>query len=120
MITAVIERHAGVSLANQDIYVNVVGGIRPEGTSCDLAVAMAIYSSYVRRLPPARTLIMGEIGLTGELRSIQYMDRILKEAERLGFDGVIMPEKNAVKTGSQSSLKIYGVSSIAQALKLLS
>ena len=119
MITAVLERHAGLSLSSQDLYVNVVGGIRPEGTSCDLAVAAAIFSSYARKLPPARTLIMGEIGLTGELRSVQNTDRILREAERLGFAGVILPAKNAAKADRGSKLKIQGVSSVAEALRLI-
>ena len=119
MITAVLERHAGVSLTNQDIYVNVVGGLRPEGTSCDLAVAMAIYSSYARKLVPAGTLVLGEIGLTGELRSIPHADRILREAERLGFSRVILPEKNADKAKPSGNLKIQGVSNVAQALRLI-
>ena len=119
MITAVLERHAGLSLSNQDLYVNVVGGIRPEGTSCDLAVAMAIYSSYARKLIPAKTLVMGEIGLTGELRSVQNTDRIMKEAERLGFTGMILPEKNAAKSDRNTRLSVRGVSNIAEALRLI-
>lgn len=119
MITAVLERHAGVSLTNQDIYVNVVGGIRPEGTFCDLAVAMAIYSSYARKRVSAGTLILGEIGLTGELRSIPHAERILREAERLGFSRIILPEKNAGKVKSSGRLKIQGVSNVAEALRLI-
>lgn len=119
MITAVLDRHAGINLSNQDIYVNVVGGIRPEGTSCDLAVAMAIYSSYKRKAPPAGTLVMGEIGLTGELRSVQNMDRIIKEAERLGFKRAVIPAKNAEKLAGSVKLRLSGVSNIGQALRLI-
>ena len=119
MITAVLERHAGVSLSSQDIYVNVVGGIRPVGTSYDLAVAMAIYSSYARKVMPVKTLVLGEIGLTGELRSVQNTDRIIREAERLGFQGIIMPLKNAERAEQKGNLNIRGVSNVAQALKLI-
>lgn len=119
MITAVLERHAGINLSSQDIYVNIVGGLRPEGTSCDLAAAMAIFSSYSRKRIPAKTLILGEIGLTGELRSVPYADRIVKEAQRLGFTSVIMPRKNAEKMTGKAGIRIQGMSSAAEALKLI-
>lgn len=119
MITAVLERHAGISLGNQDIYMNIVGGIRPEGTSYDLAAAMAIYSSYIRKAPPENTIILGEIGLTGGLRSVPYTDRIVNEAKRLGFSRIIMPEKNAEKFKNLKTPTITGVSTIAQALRLI-
>src|SRR5690606_2747939 len=69
MILAVLGRKAGISLINEDVYVNIVGGLRPEGTSTDLAVALAIFSAYKRIPCTKRTLAMGEIGLTGDLRS---------------------------------------------------
>ncbi|MEG1584350.1 MAG: DNA repair protein RadA, partial [Anaerovorax sp.] len=71
MILAVLERKAGISLINQDVYVNVVGGLKPEGTSMDLAVALAIYSTYKGIPGTSKTIVMGEIGLTGDLRSVQ-------------------------------------------------
>lgn len=97
MILAVLERRAGISLGNSDVYVNIAGGLRPEGTSSDLAVAMAVYSSY-RRIPlSSKTLFLGEISLTGDLRSISHADKIVKEAVRMGFDTIILPEKNAAR-----------------------
>ncbi len=97
MILAVLERRAGISLGNCDVYINIAGGLRPEGTSSDLAAAMAVYSSY-RRIPlPSKTLFLGEISLTGDLRSVSHADKIIKEAIRMGFDTVILPEKNAVR-----------------------
>ena len=69
MILAVLEKKMGVSMIDQDVYVNIVGGIRPEGTYTDLAVAMAVYSSY-RGIPVGgKTISFGEIGLTGDLRA---------------------------------------------------
>lgn len=119
MIIAVLEKHAHIPLSNQDIYVNVVGGIRPEGTSADLAAAVAVVSSYKRKIFPVKTLVLGEIGLTGELRSVQYVDRIIKEAERLGFQNLIVPSKNAEKLSKSTGMKVYGVHNVAEALKLL-
>jgi len=97
MILAVLDRKAGVSLIDQDVYVNIVGGLKPEGTSTDLAVALAIHSVYKGKPCPQKTIALGEIGLTGDLRSIQNADKIVKEAARMGFVKIIMPYKNAIK-----------------------
>jgi len=97
MILAVLDRKAGVSLINQDVYVNIVGGLRPEGTSTDLAVALAIHSTFKGRPCPAKTIAIGEIGLTGDLRGVQNAEKIVKEAARMGFQKIILPYKNAVR-----------------------
>jgi DNA repair protein RadA/Sms len=122
MILAVLEKRAGISLTNQDVYVNIVGGIRPEGTASDLAVALAVYSSYSGKKAPEMTIALGEIGLTGELRSVQHTDKIVREAERMGFKSVILPEKNVHRLRQQNpaSIKIIGVQSIRNALRLMS
>ena len=95
MILAVLEKKMGLSLINQDVYVNIVGGIRPEGTYTDLAVALAVYSSYKGKALGSRTIALGEIGLTGDLRAVQNGEKILKEAAKLGFARVVLPVKNA-------------------------
>ena len=94
MIIAVLERKAGITMINRDVYVNVVGGLRPEGTSTDLAVALAIWSDEKNMKIPADTLAIGEVGLTGDLRPVQFADKIAKEASRLGFKRVILPYRN--------------------------
>lgn len=117
MIIAVLDKKTGVSLFNQDVYVNVVGGLKPEGTSVDLAVALAIYSSYRSKKSNGKTLAIGEIGLTGDLRSVPNAERIVKEAARLGFDRVILPKKNADKIDEKSQkIKIIGVMNIKEAI----
>lgn len=118
MILAVLERKAGLSLVNQDIYVNIVGGLRPEGTSLDLAVALAIYSTAKGRSSKGRTLALGEIGLTGDLRSIQNAEKIVREAARMGFERVILPKKNADRLQSLNiqGLRLIGVKHISEAI----
>lgn len=117
MILAVLERKANVSLINQDVYINVVGGLRPEGTATDLAVALAIYSSYKGKPSSGKTLALGEIGLTGDLRSIQNCEKIVKEAGRMGFSQIILPQKNVAGIKEvPSNVTLIGVSSIKQAL----
>ena len=116
MILAVMEKLVGLQLINQDVYVNVVGGIRPDGTGTDLAVALAVYSSYKRAVPRKRTLAVGEVGLTGELRAVQNTERIVKEAARLGYEQVIMPVRNAEKIGRQvGGCRVLGAKNIQEA-----
>ena len=79
MLLAVLEKKAGLKLVNEDVYVNIVGGLRPEGTSFDLAVALAIYSSYKNRITAKKTIVIGEIGLTGDIRTVRFADKIVRE-----------------------------------------
>ena len=122
MLIAVLEKKMGLKLLNQDVYVNVVGGLRPEGTYTDLAVAMAVYSSCTGKKFDSRTLVIGEIGLTGDLRAVQNCDKIIKEAQRLGFSRIVLPIKNAQhlreKDRQSFSIEIVGLRNIAQAKDL--
>lgn len=119
MILAVLERKAGLNLINQDIYVNIVGGLKPEGTSIDLAVALAIYSTCRGQACLGRTLALGEIGLTGDLRSVQNSEKIVREAARMGFERVILPKKNADKLKELDirDIQLIGVKHISEAIK---
>lgn len=120
MILAVLEKKAGISMINQDVYVNVVGGLRPEGTYTDLSVAMSVYSSYRGKQPEQKTIVFGEIGLTGELRGVQHADKIVKEAVRMGYKKIILPRANAVKLASAAGedVRIIGVSEIGEAIRV--
>lgn len=120
MILAVLEKRAGVNLLNYDVYVNVVGGMNTGSTATDLAVALAIYSSYAGKVSRKRIVAVGEVGLTGHLRSIPNADKILQEAIRLGYDTIILPERNAKqasKSASKASIRIVGAANIADAIK---
>lgn len=121
MIIAVLEKKAGVSLINHDVYINIVGGIKPEGTSTDLAVALAIYSSYKGiKVAASKVLVIGEIGLTGELRPIPHSEKMIKEALRMGFKKIIIPEKNYHKlVASLKTNKIKGVATLTKAIEVI-
>ena len=97
MILAVLEKKMGLKFIDQDVYVIIVGGIRPEGTYTDLAVAAAVYSSYRGKPLGSNTVVLVEIGLTGDLRAVQNGEKILKEAVKLGFERIVLPVKNADK-----------------------
>lgn len=119
MILAVLDRKAGINLIDQDVYINIVGGYRPEGTSIDLAVALAIYST-ARGIPSrGKTIAIGEIGLTGDLRSVPNADKIIREASRLGFDRIILPAKNTEKpVPTPGKIQLIGVKSLREAIEL--
>lgn len=106
MILAVLEKKCGLTMINQDVYINVVGGLRPDSTSVDLGVALAVYSSIKGVKSSKRFLAVGEIGLTGELRTVRNIEKIVSEAERMGYEEIILPSKNAASLGKSSSGKI--------------
>lgn len=91
MITAVLDKHAGLNAASNDIYLSTVGGMRLTDPSSDLAVAVALTSAFAERPLPAHTLAIGEVGLAGDLRQVTGMDRRLAEAARLGFTTALIP-----------------------------
>lgn len=94
LLVAVIQKHLSLNLSNQDVYVNVAGGLRLDEPAVDLAVIMAIISSYKKIPLPTDTLYLGEVGLSGELRSINQFEKRLQEAERMGFENIIAPKMN--------------------------
>ena len=120
MILAGLEKKMGLRLADQDVYVNIVGGLRPEGTYTDLAVAMAVSSSLLGKPLDSKTLVLGEIGLTGDLRSIQNAEKIVREAERLGFARVVLPIRNAERLRkNETGIQIAGIRNIKEVRSLL-
>lgn len=94
MILAVLTKRANIVLAHDDVHVNVVGGVESKDPGTDLAVALAIVSSKRDQAIPANITAIGEIGLSGELRSVPFLERRAKEAKKLGFDNVITPGKD--------------------------
>lgn len=119
MLLAVLEKKAGLKLINEDVYVNIAGGLKPDGTSFDLAVALAIYSSYKSSTAAKKTIAIGEIGLTGDIRPVRYADKIVREAVRMGYERIIMPSAN-LKTlkGDFEGCDIRGVKNIVEAIRI--
>jgi DNA repair protein RadA/Sms len=118
LITAVLERKAGLHLADKDIYVSVAGGGCLPEPAGDLAVAAALVSSSRDRPVPPATLVLGEVGLAGEVRAIGQIDQRLAEAAQLGFSRCVLPEGNRARA-STSSLELCGVSSVQEAMVAL-
>lgn len=125
MIIAVMEKKLGIRLYDKDVYVNIVGGMKPDSTSTDLAVALAIYSALFDKTSKQPSVAIGEVGLTGELRSVGNVDKIISEAERLGYKKLVVPFGNysrLEKSGSISELDksmIAPAKSLAEAVQLM-
>lgn len=115
MILAVIAKHGGLVLADQDVFVNVVGGIRVLETSADLAVALAAVSSFRNSILPQDLLVFGEVGLSGEIRPVSNGEARLKEGVKHGFTRAIVPKGNAPKKGLPG-MEVIGVADLGEAL----
>ena len=93
LLVAVLQKRLGLHLFDQDIFVNVTGGLKVYEPAADLAICMAIISSFKDAVIPAKTVFIGEVGLLGELRSVRNLDRRVNEATKLGFTNVISSDK---------------------------
>lgn len=119
LIIAVLEKKMGLPLINYDIYVNVVGGLKLEGTCSDLGMALAIYSSYKGISIPTRKLMaVGEISLTADIRSVPQLDKMIKEAEKMGFKACIVPKNTKLKE-LKTEIKVINVENIQTAVSKL-
>ncbi|WP_329740959.1 DNA repair protein RadA [Dyella sp. A6] len=116
MLLAVLHRHGGVAAYDQDVFVNVVGGIRVQETAADLPVLLAIRSSLRDRPLPDKTVAFGEVGLSGEIRPVPNGEERLKEAAHHGFRRAIVPKANAPKKGRIGEMDVVGVERLAEAL----
>ena len=118
MMLAVMHRHGGLNLADQDVFVNVVGGIRISETGADLPLILALQSSFRNRALPPKWVCFGEVGLSGEVRPVYDGTERLKAALGHGYETAILPLQNAPRQGMKG-LRLHPVTSVAQALELV-
>lgn len=117
LLMAVLEKRVGLSLGNQDAYVNAVGGFRINEPAADLAVILAIASSF-RNMPiDQRTVVMGEVGLTGEVRMVGRVDARIAEASMMGFRRFVIPAGNCSKKSYGKDIEVIGVKSVIEAME---
>ncbi|MFH1640437.1 MAG: magnesium chelatase domain-containing protein, partial [Candidatus Omnitrophota bacterium] len=119
LLVAVLEKRIGLHLEAEDIFVNVVGGIKIEDPAADLAVAMSIASAFREQLVLADMLVLGEVGLGGEIRSISQALSRIKEAEKLGFKHCILPRSNYKNLDyKENTIELIPVSSLKESLDI--
>ncbi len=112
LLVAMLERRTKLNLADQDIFINVVGGLRISEPAADLAICLAIGSAARGLQLKQNAVVFGEVGLSGEVRHVPYIDKRIEEAKKLGFDAVIGP----VQRGGKKPALLYGVSDVRSAL----
>jgi DNA repair protein RadA/Sms len=118
LLMAVMEKRAGMKLSLFDAYLNVIGGLRLDEPGADLPVVLAIASSYRDSSIPDDLVAIGELGLTGEIRTVSHMNQRLAEAARLGFKKVILPKFGSEKLEVPAGLTVYRVRNIREAIEV--
>ena len=118
LLLAVTEKRAGLKLSLFDTYINVIGGLRLDEPGADLPVALAIASSYRDQPIPDDLVAIGEIGLTGEIRSVSHMNQRLLEIVRLGFKRCIIPQKSSEKLEIPDELEVFRVKNLREAIEI--
>ncbi len=117
LLVAILEKKVELSLAGQDIFLNVAGGVRLDEPAVDLAAIAALASSHLNRVINPHTVMFGEVGLTGEVRAVSQPELRVKEAARLGFTHCILPQGNLKNIDIPKSIELIGVSHASQALE---
>ncbi len=118
LLLAILEKRAGFPLQSQDVFVNVAGGGRLQEPAADLGICLAAASSFTERPVAAETVILGEVGLTGEVRAVSGFEVRLREAAALGFKHAVIPANN-VATEIHTPLSMHGVKSVEEAIGVL-
>jgi len=118
LVTAVLTRRLGLNLGNQDVFLNVVGGLAIEEPAADLAAAAAIASSLKDQPVRADLALIGEVGLSGELRWVAHMETRIREAAKLGFKGAVIPQRLRGKLSAPAGFEVLEARSLAQAIKI--
>lgn len=117
LLIAVLEKRLGLRLGTHDVFVNAVGGVRIDEPAADLGILATIASSFQDRIVDPHSVLIGEIGLGGEIRAVPQIDKRLEEAEKLGFDKAVIPEFNARSLQRKGGLKVRAVERAEDALE---
>ena len=117
LLIAVLEKRAGLGLSSCDAYVNIAGGIRMNEPALDLGIILAIASSMKDRPIDEKTIAFGEVGLSGEVRSVSMAEQRVREAKKLGFDTVILPEVCKKQGSRVEGIKLIGVKNVRDAIR---
>ncbi|HED38105.1 MAG TPA: DNA repair protein RadA, partial [Ignavibacteria bacterium] len=115
ILLAVLEKHGKLKLSSSNVFINMAGGVKIYEPAIDLAVCCSIASSLSNKLIDNNTVVIGEVGLGGEVRSVGNIDKRIREAEKLGFEKVILPKSNFNGLKSKS-IKLVGVGNIQETL----
>ena len=119
LIAAVMEKRLGMNLSGLDIFMNVAGGVKVTEPAADLGVAVALASSFLDRPVPEGTTVLGEVGLTGEIRAVSHGEQRIKEVVKMGFTRCLVPANSLKQITGIKGIEIEGVSSLKQIMALV-
>ena len=119
LIAAVMEKRLGMNLSGLDIFMNVAGGVKVTEPAADLGVAVALASSFLDRPVPEGTTVLGEVGLTGEIRAVSHVEQRIKEVVKMGFTRCLVPANSLKQISGIEGIQIEGVSSLKQIMALI-
>ncbi len=119
LIVAVMEKRLGMNLSSLDIFMNVTGGVKIMEPAADLAIAAALASSFLDRPVDAKTILIGEIGLTGEIRAVSHIQARIKEAAKMGFNRCLIPSRSIKQVSKIESMTIESISFLKDAMEVL-
>ena len=120
LLMAVLEKRAKLNLSSQDVYLNIVGGMRVNEPALDLGIILAVASSFKNKGISENIAVIGEVGLTGEVRSVNMIEKRVKEAEKLGYKKIVIPQTNKKLLKDDYKLDIIGVKNVIEALQIFS
>ncbi len=119
LLVAVMEKKLGMHLMGHDIFINVAGGVKIDEPAVDMAIVAAVASSFLDRSIQKGTIVLGEIGLTGEVRAIGQVETRVAEAKKMGFNRCLVPQSNLKRTTGMKGIKLIGVKTVSEAMENL-
>ena len=119
LLVAVLAKRVGIELGDQDIFVNVAGGMRVDEPAADLGIVTAMISSFLNKPVDPEMVIFGEVGLTGEVRGVIQPETRINEAEKMGFTKCILSKSNLEGCRTSCNIKKYGVNSVSDLTDIL-
>jgi len=119
LLMAVLENRCHYEMSRYDAYINIAGGVRMNEPALDLAIVLALVSSYKDRPVNPKTIIFGEVGLSGEVRAVSMAEQRVNEAMKLGFEACILPQVCLEKMKKTDKIVLHGVSTVREAIGLI-
>ncbi len=119
ILLAVFEKRRNLKLSSANVFLNMAGGLKIDEPAVDLAVCCSIASSFLNKAANPEVVVMGEVGLGGEIRSVSNIEKRVQEAEKLGFKSAVIPKNNSKSLKGQNKIKIIPVENVADAIRLI-
>ncbi|CAN2040076.1 DNA repair protein RadA [Candidatus Magnetomoraceae bacterium gMMP-15] len=119
LLTAVVEKQIGLKLMQHDIFMNVAGGVKVHEPAVDMGIVSAVISSFIDKPIQERTVVFGEVGLTGEVRGISHIETRISETKKMGFERCVIPASNLKRMTKKLDLELIGIKTVAQAMRVL-